>query len=332
MPRLGQSQAATNENSSGSKGNEKSPDTTELTSKERFNSRPPRFKLQDLILAEAVLSELTTLQSRIQNHAVIYKEWEFDSIDPQGNSIAVNLYGPPGTGKTMCAEAIAHQMSKRVIEVNYAEIESKYVGETPKNIVAAFTQAKADDAMLFFDEADSILGRRMTNVTQSADHSVNVSRAVMLKQLDSFPGIVVFATNLAKNYDGAFVRRILQHVFIGPPDHSARRRLWDKMISNKVPGRHGLNFEELAASSAGLTGGHIKNVVLLALASVANRIGEKRLITMDDLKVAMDGTKRAQREVGAAFDEWDDDSSEAIRQFHEGSEQPNSTAGGYDGR
>jgi len=291
--------------------------TDEVNTSERFSARPPKFKMHDLILSEAVHIELNTLQSRIENHALIYQEWEFETVDPHGRNVAVNFYGPPGTGKTMCAEALADRLGKKVIEVNYAEIESKYVGETPKNIVAAFDQAKAQDALLFFDEADSILGRRMTNVTQSADHSVNVSRAVMLKQLDAFPGIVVFATNLAKNFDGAFVRRILQHVFVGPPDESSRRRLWDRMITLKVPGRHELDFDHLAKSSEGLTGGLIRNVVLLALSSVANRSKGLQSIKMEDIVSALESINRAQREVGSMQEEWTIKSPMNLGQFQE---------------
>jgi len=281
-----------------------SPANDELTTKERFESRLPKYKMQDLILSESVRLELNTLQSRIQNHSLIYDEWNFKSVDPNGRNVAVNFYGPPGTGKTMCAEALADLLGKMVIEVSYAEIESKYVGETPKNIVAAFEQARKLDALLFFDEADSILGKRMTNVTQSADHSVNVSRAVMLKQLDAFPGIVVFATNLAKNFDGAFVRRILQHIYMGPPDEPSRLQLWQKMISVKVPGRQDLDFGNLARSSDGLTGGLIKNVVLLALSSAANRPKATQAINMEDIEHAMNSIKRSQIEVGSMQEEW----------------------------
>ena len=282
----------------------KNGDLAELTTNERFIARSPKYRMQDIILSESVRSEIDTLCSRIRNHSLIYDEWEFKSVDANGRNVAVNFYGPPGTGKTMCAEALAGLLGRDLIEVNYAEIESKYVGETPKNIVAAFDQAKKREALLFFDEADSILGRRMTNVTQSADHGVNVSRAVMLKQLDSFPGIVVFATNLAKNFDGAFVRRILQHVLVGPPDAGCRLRLWRKMLSPRVPGTENLNYDTLADESEGLTGGLIKNAVLLALSTVANRSPESRSISMKDLFWAIESIKRAQHDVGSVPEEW----------------------------
>lgn len=255
--------------------------------------------MEQVILSDAVRAEIKVLQSRIRNHDLIYHDWGFKEVDPLGRNIAVNFFGPPGTGKTMCAEALAAELEKRILEVNYAEIESKYVGETPKNIVAAFKAAKETDSVLFFDEADSILGRRLTSVTQSADHGVNVSRSVMLKQLDDFSGIVIFATNLARNFDGAFVRRILQHVFIAPPDEACRVRLWQKIVTASIPGRADLDFARLAIESEGLTGGLIKNATLLALADLAQRPAAARRLLHDDLAKGIEHVRRAQLEIGA---------------------------------
>lgn len=179
-----------------------------------------------MVLSKETAQEIDSVCAKIEYHSVLYDEWGLSTIDPRGDRVAVSLYGPPGTGKTMCAEALAHRFGKPILEVDYADVESKYVGETPKNIRAAFKRAQECGALLFFDEADSILGKRMTNVTQSADHSVNVSRAVMLRQMDLFSGIVVFATNLARNYGPAFVRRIPYHIYMPhhrpePPEHRA---------------------------------------------------------------------------------------------------------------
>lgn len=263
-----------------------------------FVEREPRRCLSDLVLPQSVLAALDVLKSRLRNHDLIYRQWDFQSVDPGGMSAAINFYGPPGTGKTMCAEALAHELGKPIIEVSYAEIESKYVGDTPKNIVAAFDCARRAEALLFFDEADSILGRRLTSVTQSADHGVNVSRAVMLKQLDAFAGVVVFATNLARNIDGAFVRRILQHVEVPLPDEACRRRLWDRMVRPAVPGRADLDFMVLATESEGLSGGMIKNATLIALAKVAQEPAVTRKLQQSDLREAIMAVKAAQHAVG----------------------------------
>ncbi|MCY2924094.1 MAG: ATP-binding protein [Planctomycetota bacterium] len=265
---------------------------------EAFEARQPKFTFDDIVLPEVTTRQIEVLKSRIRNHHLLYDEWGLKAIDPRGLSVAVNFYGQPGTGKTMCAEALAAHLGMPLIEVNYAEIESKYVGETPKNIRAAFKKARESGAVLFFDEADSILGRRMTNVTQAADHGVNVSRAVMLKQLDESTGIVLFATNLAKNCDGAFVRRILQHIEVPPPDEKGRLRLWQKMVSSKVPGRDLLPFQELARLSDGLVGGEIRNAVIMCLSEVANRDGADRIIRLDDVTRAIESVRHAKRDIG----------------------------------
>jgi SpoVK/Ycf46/Vps4 family AAA+-type ATPase len=271
---------------------------TSMPALERFEARASLYRLADLVLPEATRRRYAILLSRIRNHDLLYGEWGLGRLDPGGRHTAVCFYGPPGTGKTMCAEALAAELGRPIIEVDYAEIESKYVGETPKNIVAAFGAAREAGAVLFFDEADSILGRRMTNVTQAADQAVNVSRAVMLKQLDQFSGIVVFATNLAKNFDGAFVRRILMHIEVPLPDVEGRLRLWQRMLTVTAPGRDRVDPGELAAASDGLAGGDIKNAAIAALAAAADRADPDRCLRPDDLLEAIADVRRSRLEVG----------------------------------
>jgi ATP-dependent 26S proteasome regulatory subunit len=230
---------------------------------------------------------------------LLYRQWELARVDPAGACQAVNLFGLPGTGKTLCAEAIAAELGRGLIEVNYAEIESKYVGETPKNICQAFRQAAEQQAVLFFDEDDSILGRRLTNVTQAADQAVNVTRAVMLKQLDAFDGVVIFATNLARNFDTAFVRRILLHIEVSPPGVDERRALWQRMISPRVPGRATLDFERLATESSGLVGGDIKNAAVIGLSRLAPRIAAGGELAIDDLLAGVEAVRGAKESVGS---------------------------------
>jgi len=265
---------------------------------EQFQPREPFFRLDKVILPETTLQQLIILKNRIVHHKVLYEDWGLKKIDPFGKRVAVNLYGPPGTGKTMLAEALASDLGKKIIDVSYAEIESKYVGETGKNIVAAFRKAAESDAMLFFDEADSILGRRMTNVTQAADQAVNVSRAVMLKQLDAFDGIVVFATNLARNFDGAFVRRILQHIEIPLPDQGCRDRLWRLFIDPVVPGYGDLDWNALAEKSDGLSGGDMKNAVIAAFSEAVGRPEPERKVGMADLLTAIESVRKAKHDIG----------------------------------
>ncbi len=267
----------------------------------RFEAREPYYTFSQVVASVDVIEQFDVLVSRIKNHKLLYEEWGLGEIDPQGKHIAFNLYGPPGTGKTMCVEAVAHRMGLKVIDVSYAEIESKYVGETGKNIAAAFQAATEQNALLFFDEADSILGKRMTTVSQASDHGVNVARAVMLKQLDGFQGVVGFATNLARNYDQAFVRRILMHIHLPLPDVHGRKHLWKKLIPVKVPGSQHVDHHLLADASESLSGGDIKNAVVNALALVASKTGEHRVLSHDTLLGSIQRIQASKREVGTPF-------------------------------
>jgi SpoVK/Ycf46/Vps4 family AAA+-type ATPase len=271
------------------------PDRTDM-----FSPRVPRRSLEDLVVADAARRRIETSLNRIRFHEVLYGEWNLRKVDPRGSFVALNLYGPPGTGKTFCAEAIAHRLGRTFIDISYAEIESKYVGEPAKNIVAAFRKARATNSVIFFDEADSILGKRLTSVTQSADHGVNVTRAVMLKQLDEFDGIVIFATNLARNYDQAFVRRILAHIELELPDEPTRVKLWEYLLPREVPVAEDVNAAWLAGESAGLAGGDILNAVVEAAAAAVARPTDVRRVLRSDLAAAIEGVRVAKRKIGSA--------------------------------
>lgn len=261
-----------------------------------FVSETPRRQLSDLVLGAETDRQLRTALAKIQYHDKLYHEWGLETIHPEGRGIAINLYGPPGTGKSFAAEAIASHLGRPLIRVDYAQVESRFVGDTPKNIVAAFEAAKAANAVLFFDEADSMLSRRATNITQAADYGVNVSRSTLLLQLDNFEGVVLFATNLASNYDPAFVRRILAHVQFPLPDESSLVRLWKLHLPAKLPRDPDVTPEALASRSLGLSGGDVLNVVILAASTAVER-GSGR-VSLADAEQSIEQVRRAKQEVG----------------------------------
>ncbi|MCL2925675.1 MAG: ATP-binding protein [Trichodesmium sp. MAG_R04] len=279
--------------------NNSSDKTTEINRMEMFIPEEPQRSLDDLIVPSTVKNRIDTALNRIKYHDILYDQWNLKSIDPRGKRTTINLFGLPGTGKTFCAEAIAHFLKKKIIKVNYAEIESKYVGETPKNITAAFSKAKETDSVLFFDEADSILGKRLTNVTQSSDHGVNVSRSVMLLQLDKFDGVVIFATNLAKNYDGAFVRRILAHIEFELPDKECRIKLWKYLLPKEIPTTEDINLEWLANESEDLAGGDILNVIISAASRAVMREGKAQKVSLFDLAEEIKFVGEAKTKIGS---------------------------------
>lgn len=259
----------------------------------RFTPRQPRYSLADLTLETRTRDEVGILLSRVKNNQLIFDEWGFSRVHRAGSNLSFNLYGPPGTGKTTCAEAIAHELGKNIIEIGYAELESKYVGETAKNIVRAFEAASSSESVVFFDEADSILGRRITSVSSSADQAVNVSRAVMLKELDRFSGLCLFATNLSGNFDKAFVRRIAQSVEIPLPSLATRSELWRNMFPKAAPHRP-IDFDKLAAESNDMSGGDIKNAILYALSRLAARDHRNQPLNTLDLFQAITEIKNSK--------------------------------------
>ncbi|WP_432932397.1 ATP-binding protein [Microbispora sp. CA-135349] len=264
----------------------------------RFEVRPPIRSMKELIVPDAVRARIDLALRQLDHHKVLYQEWNLQKIDPHRKGTALNLYGHSGTGKSLAAEAIAHHRGRPLIDVDYAEIESKYVGDTPKNIIACFEAARREGAVLVFNEADSILGSRLSNVTQSADHSVNVSRAVMLSQLDRFSGLVIFTTNFPRNYDAAFVRRILAHVRFDLPDAATRRRLWQTLTPPELPGSALLDFDALAERSTGLAGGDMVNVIMAAAATAVGRPEADRVVRTPDLLTEIDAVRQARSEVG----------------------------------
>ncbi|WP_120952308.1 ATP-binding protein [Helicobacter sp. L8] len=233
----------------------------------------PRYSLDRIELDKKTKKGILEVITLVQKQPLIYEEWGFKEVDGIAKTI-VNFHGKPGTGKTMSAHIIAKELGKQIIHGNYADIESKFVGDAPKNLVAAFDLAQKHDAILFFDEADSFLGKRISNVTQSADQAVNSLRSELLKLLEERPVIVIFATNLLENYDKAFHSRILRSISFELPNDKQRQSIILKHIPTALyeKGMAQLTQEELATLSKiskGFSGREIKNAVLNGLISAA---------------------------------------------------------------
>lgn len=156
---------------------------------------PAKYTFDDIILPDDVRAKIMDDLAAIEKQDLIFNVWGFGEIEKNPRSI-LNFYGPPGTGKTMCAHAVAKYLDKPLLALNYADIESKYVGEAAKNLKAAFEAATQLEAVVFFDEADSFLGKRIENVTQGADQALNSLRSQLLIYLEEYKGVVLFATNL----------------------------------------------------------------------------------------------------------------------------------------
>lgn len=229
-----------------------------------INTYKPRWTMEDIYLEEASKKQILTALTMSKYKEKLFDEWGLKSSVKSGRAVVLNFFGSPGTGKSMTAEAIASYLNREVFSVNYSQLESKYVGETPKNIKKAFERAKENNAVLIFDEADSFLGKRLTNVSQSADYGVNITRSVMLLELENFDGVVIFTTNLISNYDEAFKRRILASVEFKLPDEKGREAIWTFHLPDKLPLDKEINAEFLAKKYDKVSGADIKDIVLYA--------------------------------------------------------------------
>lgn len=233
----------------------------------------PERTFTDVVLPAETRRTLDEALAQVRNHNLIFGRWGLGERHASGLGLAFNFAGPPGTGKTICAEAIAHALGMKLLVVDYAEVESMWMGETPKNIAAAFRAAVEQNAVLFFDEADAIATRRSSASGLPQDRESNLTVNVLLRELDAFNGVVIFATNLAANFDPAFERRIRTHVRFVMPDAEDRERIWQVQIHpRKTPLARDVNFRELAQRFE-LSGGDIKNAVLKAAAAAAGEKG-----------------------------------------------------------
>lgn len=233
-------------------------------SQDMIESYEPRFALEQVALNEKVKEQIQTAIAAVRYKTKMTEEWGMSEYFSGNRAVILNFYGKAGTGKSMTAEAVAKALNKKVYHINYSELESKYVGETPKNIRRAFECATRDDAVLIFDEADSFLGKRLSSVTQSADYGVNITRSVLLMELEKFSGVVVFTTNLISNYDEAFKRRILLSVYFDMPDEKARLQIWKLHLSDKMPLADDVTAESLAGRYDKVSGADIKDMVFYA--------------------------------------------------------------------
>lgn len=233
----------------------------------------PRRGFSEVVLPPETRQQLYEALTQIEKHGLIFNQWGLGERHPTGLGLAFNFAGPPGTGKTICAEAVAYTLGRKLLRVNYSELESCWVGETGKNIRSVFREARTAGAVLFFDEADSVAGRRFSEVRAGHEREANQSVNILLKELEEHEGVVIFATNMASNFDPAFERRIRTHILFRIPSVSERERIWRVQIHpEKTPLDAGVDFRELAERFE-VSGGDIRNAVLKAAQMAAAEEG-----------------------------------------------------------
>jgi SpoVK/Ycf46/Vps4 family AAA+-type ATPase len=254
----------------------------------------PRHDLDKLILHPEVKTDILAGLRALEIRADLDRIWNLSSIQPQQGRCILNFYGPPGTGKTRAALGIALRLGKPLYQVDYSAVISKYLGDTAKHIKAVFQAARDQDAVLFFDEADSLLSKRVAT-GESCSTSINQNRNTLMQELDRFDGVVIVTTNLFENYDPALLRRIQRHIHFRLPNASMRRELFALHLPN--PDRVQADYEVLAGLSRGLSGGDILNVCVNAIHAGSVDSDPKRwLVTQGIIEAEIAKVKKAKAE------------------------------------
>jgi SpoVK/Ycf46/Vps4 family AAA+-type ATPase len=206
------------------------------------------------------MTQLREIYGQARHHALVYDTWGFGAKLVSGRGLAILFAGPPGTGKTMAAGVLAGALGLDLYKIDLSTVVSKYIGETEKNLARIFDEAATSNAILFFDEADALFGKR-TQVRDAHDRYANVEISYLLQKMDEYEGVVMLATNLRKNMDEAFVRRLHAIVDFPVPGVADRRRIWERIWPATTPRDAGIDLD-LLARRIEVAGGSIRNIAL----------------------------------------------------------------------
>ncbi len=250
----------------------------------------PRYQWDNIVLPADRLMHLREILNAIKYRPVVYKRWGFDRKLSLGKGTNILFAGPSGTGKTMVAEIFANDLGVDLYKIDLSSVVSKFIGETEKNLAKIFDEAQTSNAILFFDEADALFGKRST-VKDAHDRYANIETSYLLQKMEEYEGVVMLATNLRNNMDDAFVRRITYIVAFPIPDEADRLRIWQGIWPMETPRDRDLDLEFMARRF-NLAGGNIKNIGLAA-AFLAAANGQN--VTMEHL---MRATKRELQKIG----------------------------------
>jgi predicted nucleic acid-binding protein len=234
----------------------------------------------DLVLPEAALAQLREVAAHVRHRTTVYDRWGFGEGPARGLGISALFAGASGTGKTLAAEVLAHELRLDLFHIDLSAVVSKYIGETEKNLARVFTAAEEGGAILLFDEADALFGKR-SEVKDSHDRHANIEVSYLLQRMESYRGLAILTTNLRDALDGAFLRRLRFSIEFPFPDAAQRTAIWSRVFPAATPTAD-LAPEKLARLS--LAGGSIRNIAQNA-AFLAAAAGTP--VGMDHLLVAV---------------------------------------------
>jgi ATP-dependent 26S proteasome regulatory subunit len=151
----------------------------------------PKWTLEEVALPSSTLNDVDEMLAYISNKGKLLHDWEFERFLKTGKGLSINFFGLPGTGKSITADAVAQRLGTTIVRANYGELESELMGGTAKNLLSVFDVATKSNSVLFFDEADSLLSRRVSNLSQAADYGINATKSTMLTLMDKFDGVLI---------------------------------------------------------------------------------------------------------------------------------------------
>jgi SpoVK/Ycf46/Vps4 family AAA+-type ATPase len=263
----------------------------------------PKYSWSDIVLPQEQMAQIRELLNYVKYRDVVYGAWGFAQKLSLGKGLNVLFSGLSGTGKTMAAEIMARELGLDLYKIDLSMVVSKYIGETEKNLSAIFQEAKDSNAILFFDEADALFGKR-SEVKDAHDRYANIETAYLLQKMDEYEGIVILATNLRNNMDEAFTRRIQVTIDFPFPEEEYRRQIFEGIFPKQAPVSSDIDFAFLARQFK-LTGGNIKNIALHAAFLAAEddkRIGMAQIIRATKREFEKIGKLCSKADFGPYYD------------------------------
>jgi len=233
----------------------------------------PAATWDDLVLPEMHRMTLLEIAVHVKERAKVYESWGFGAKSSGGLGISALFTGGSGTGKTMAAEVLANELRLDLYRIDLSQVVSKYIGETEKNLRHVFDAAEEGGAILLFDEADALFGKR-SEVKDSHDRYANIEVSYLLQRMEAYRGLAILTTNMKSAVDTAFLRRIRFIVNFPFPDAKQRAQIWEGIFPESTP-TDGLDVEKLARLN--VAGGNIRNIALNAAFLAANAGGEVRM-------------------------------------------------------
>jgi len=258
----------------------------------------PVFELSQVVLPDDQHRQLREIVGQVRDAETVLDRWGFSGQMPYGRGVAALFSGPSGTGKTMAAQAIARTLGAELYHVDLARVVSKYIGETEKNLDAVFSEAERSFAVLLFDEADALFGKR-SEVKDAHDRHANIEVAYLLQRVESFAGLAIMTTNFRRNIDQAFLRRFRFAVEFPQPDAAARETIWRQSFPAGAPLADDLDFRFIARRLE-LSGGNIRQITLRAAFAAAAEnepITMKHLVEATRAELVKIGMHQAEREL-----------------------------------